>query len=360
MKIQDSLTSCPQIKFSKLNYKRHSLMSSDKRIYEFTNNRLRLEYDEKIKCINSIWIKNDNIKRVSMFLVKNHIDINTINIDTTDYENHDVQVIHKIDIDGLVSLNKLLKNETMMLEIPYNKNCFVPNMIYEKGMNMNILFIIEPIEEILNKKYDLIIKYFNVLYDFDIRRCKGVSNERLIKRIESYHHNIDVGENNINIMPHVSLASIIINSSRPIEVGCHFECVNDDAIRFDFDKVGYIDNQIIDLNVLPTSKDPDYRNIKIGNKYTYVIDPYNNTKVDVQQPLGVFKIVANSCFKINATEKTEITITYVIFDAITMGSDFPEHFKSYASLRMRHNMEKYPGVYDLTALKDNPIIIKSQ
>lgn len=160
-----------------------------KKIYEFANNRIKLEHDDTVKCIDSIWINKNNIKTISMFLIKDNIDINTINVDTSDYENHAVQVIHKIDINALIIANKIYGNDDPeILFIPYIVNTFIPNFLHSVGVNMSVLFVIDPIENVADKKHELIIKYLIALDQAEIDKFKNVGHEYLVRRLESYHH----------------------------------------------------------------------------------------------------------------------------------------------------------------------------
>lgn len=258
-----------------------------------------------------------------MFLVKDNIDINTINSNTDDYENHEVQVVHKIDINALISINKLYNNNVSdILKIPFNTNYFVPSILHSQNINMNILIIIDPIENIADKKYEL-IKYNIALDQHEIRKFREVPHAYLVKRLQSYSHIVDIGEHKIDIMPDTYLAFIVINSSKPINLECHIECKN---------------NNIINQNILPTSLDPEYRNIIIDNKYTYIIDSYNNTYGgNDAQPRGFFDTKMNSYFKILSTEKSDVVITYVMFDILTIDNIICVE-KPRAYLEMKHTI----------------------
>jgi hypothetical protein len=122
--------------------------------YNFQNNRLKinpLEYP--VDIIYNMWITQcDKIKKISLFLVDDSVDIDQMTIDSEN-DATNIQIIHKVSINGLHSLNELyqIKNKSNTLEILYNDINFVPNMLNENNRNKKLVFIIDTINnEILN------------------------------------------------------------------------------------------------------------------------------------------------------------------------------------------------------------------
>ena len=315
--LQSYITSRPEITFLKNIYRRHTSIVSEKKIYVSINNRIKIDdANNDIKCINKMWIKNNNIKNISIFLVHNNVDINSVNIDTNDSEDHNIQVIHKIDIMALMSLNKLIKNDDLVnLEIPFNENQLVPKLVNMDNRNMNILIVFEPQQLINGQNFELLIKYCITIDPDEIHKFNSFHHEYLFKRILSYKYELNEGENTINMITNLPVALIILNNTKKLI--CPVIKVDSHIVQHE---------NVVDQNILSSDIDPEY-NIKSDIIDTYIIDAYQNTNINRVQPAGIINIGNDSYFKINALEKTSITITYIIYDVLSIQNNVYFRFK---------------------------------
>ena len=60
--------------------------------------------------INNIWISKKNLKNVAFVICKNSVDSNLFTYKSLLETNDDIQIIHKIDVDALVTLNNIVNN----------------------------------------------------------------------------------------------------------------------------------------------------------------------------------------------------------------------------------------------------------
>lgn len=317
--IKNLLTKHPKITFLRNVFNSHTDVFASNTIYEFVNNVAVIESTNFIGVIERMWLNtSSNIKNLLIFLVGPTININTLNFNTVSNDDIDLQLIHKVSINGLKTSNKIMlfseySEKTEFIAVPHNKSCFVPYLF--KNGNKKLVFVIEPEHKdskSMKIKKELIVKYAVSNDSAEILRFKISNIEWLMKRLHTVYHNIEIGENKINAdIVGMPLSHIIINTEKN----------KNDKLKIKFDAV--IKNNVdkdkcinIEHDLLVSDNHPEYNRYVLDSCDIYLIDPYCNLTIKGMQPMGSYLLEKSSKFTIVSKINTKIEITYCIFDIL--------------------------------------------
>ena len=312
----------PQITFMKNAYKRHTELLSRKTICQTENNRYIFSTNEDIEIIDKIFIGNiDNVKCIGLYIISTDIDSNTINTDTQD----DIQInpensticcifrMNQVALQTYIKLNgnNLINNQVYEL-FNISKHALIPKFL--KKSNKKLLLIVDSFN-LVDKQFNLTIKY-KIVNNFDeIRKFNLVDHEYCIRKSKSFEYNIVKGENIIGVeFLRNLIIYIVINiknvSDIPITRPIDIEYKTFGSKRED---------KIIKRKLFPTNLDLEFAYITIPNHTTYILDSYENIGCDNEQLKGIFEMRESSHFKFTSEYDTKITITYCVFDVIQYG-----------------------------------------
>lgn len=320
----------PEITLAREVHRKHTDIIGRKCNYNFINSRVLISPTEKIEIINKIWITNShNIKNISIFLVDNNIDYNTITTSTLEtLENNNIIILDKLSNHFLNTIN----NSNNIWEIPVSSKHLIPYVI--NRANKKILIVIDKINE--NIESSLILKLLIVNSETEKQRFINISHENLIKKISTCEHEIKKGKNVINydtINKTLAFLIIIIPKKSSTE-NYKFD------INFKY-KIG--DSELIQ-KIVESKYDPEYcKLINTDKVYSYIFDSFDNINskcieypyislINVafgNQPKGYLKIESGSLFEIYSEIDTTITIGYVNFDLLKFHSIQNQLFNVY-------------------------------
>lgn len=367
------LTGNSEITFLKSIYKRHTPVFTQKKTHHSINNKIKIEPTTFVGCIENMWINNtNNINNVAFFLVKNDVDIDTITY-ATQPDNNNIQIIHKISIAGLQSLNKLCENDdSSFLKIPYNKYSFVPALLQRINTNFFILCVIDSKDNNITD-FELRIKYTISNSEDEVRRFRHANHEYLIRRILSVSHKINIGVNHIPAdIKNIPVSHLIINANKDthtdLDLTYHIFTdgaqTNNNINQVNNPPVNYVvgdtvDNSATDptandpatspvvenlvedpvanlggdLVIMPntsiyidhhlniTQNDPEYSKYYLNNYDTYFLDAHANIKSFDVQPSGSYNMKEGSYLEVNSKIETTIDLTYVAIDVLRIMGD---------------------------------------
>lgn len=364
------LTGNAQITFLKSVYRRHTDIYTQKVIHKSVNNKIKIEPTNFLGCIQHMWLNNiSNIKNVAFFIVKDHVDIEQINFNTeqsvqgansvevtslpnvegsdnevtsnaNSVENveatglHDIQILHKISFSGLYSMNCNYNRQHDLLEIPNNSMHLAPALMHNNNRNAYILCVIES-HDGNTYPYELTIKYAIANSRDEIRRFDQIGHEYLLKRMISFKHNIELGENNIPIDVHnFPVAHIIVNTDKNLASQMKLT-YNLDVPNFALEQPeqGHPEDMRIVQEMTVIENDPEHFKMTNDKYDTYILDPYGNATTNQpsdynvndndalpsgHQPAGNYETRDTSFLQVNSTVETTVDITYVVFDVLSL------------------------------------------
>lgn len=206
-----------------------------------------------------------------------------------------------------------------MLDIPYIARTYPPFVLYNNA-NMSIVFVIETINDIGNKEYNLTIKYGVSEHESERNIfIKGIEPyyDYLIRRISQQTQILENGSHHINIIPNNHIAYMIIRSTQPIDVKYNINCMKGQNIKGD---------------LIETRNDPEYKHICIDGYYIYILDAYDNVGNEELQPKGILHIDQMSNINIVTTSLTNIIISYISFDVSQVIKDERTKKAAYCKL----------------------------
>lgn len=355
MALQIYLNENPQVTFGKSLYSRCTDHFTYSKNVQFTNNRIKIEplkYLDPIININLA--KHNDIKFMSMFLVDNDIDINTLTINT-DTDELRIQVIHKVSMCELYSYNKMtfMSKIDDYIKIPHNDICIVPNLIAKRD-NKRIVIIIDNGNN-QNIESEIIIEYLVLTDNTERRRFDQVVHEYLFRRLLSKTFLISKGKNIIplkygdNLIAYFLLTTLkeSYNNIKLKFVGykkCKYGEIEINETEYT-DEPEDMRNKIIAGNIIKIEQ--EMREIQFDHKYricenekydVYIQDPHTNITngnslnrpYDLRnhepvlieksgyQPFGNYILDENSYIEIMSNIETSITLTTCIFDIFTL------------------------------------------
>jgi hypothetical protein len=286
-------------------------------IYKSTNNKIVIVPTDFYGEIHEMWIINSkNIKYISMFLVKNHIDIDNININT-ESESNNIQVIHKTSAKTIKNITNLKKNiNDDILKFPFNHDAFIPK--FSENHNINILIVIEPFDNSYKQIYELYVQYktdpkYNSLRHTYDQICIGFSNSVYIKKIYTEIYDVEIGENTIlNNINGLCTELLLINTDKNIVDA--IDITLNTSIFLD-NQIGSITEELLSIELKSINNYPMYNYSDNIQNDIYIYDPYgiiadNNGVMDRPENINLNHI------HILSKIKTRIEITYIISDIL--------------------------------------------
>lgn len=345
------LTSNPHITFGKNTYKRHTDCFQKKISNNLYNNRIIIEpFEYPIDIIKNMWLTEcDKIKCFSMFLVDESIDINQLTTDSVNEDNN-IQIIHKMSINSLYSLNKLhkLTFKSNVLEIIYNNMNFIPKLLIKD--NKKIVLVIETNDGSILNDCKLMIKYL-ILYDNDeIRRFQQVAHEYLCRRLITKKYKINKGDNKILLETNnLCISHFIINT--PKNISDKLKIIFNSYIKQQNENNINDDNQNTEIiikneNILDEiNYDIEYNYYQNENNDTYIYDAYDNITNYDYQPRGHIQLQneSNLTIQSDSNEEIEFEITFSIYDVLRLGNGNIEFATQYIPPINQNPTEELPN-----------------
>ena len=290
------ITLSPQITLIKDVYKRHTNIQKVKKHFKTTNNNFKfIAEQDNMYVINNIWISKKNLKNIAFVICKNSVDANLITYKSLSEPNDDIQIIHKIDIDALVVLNKIVDNQNKKyLRLPCNDNPFIPQLI---DQNMYYLIVCDPIDKINNNLFDIYSSYVYLHDQTEINKFNALTHEYLIKRYETIEYETSIQNTKVELKSNIGCALLIIQCNKSLKnITCNIKHANDIVRSY---------NLSID--------DPEFVKLSENNDLnTFIIDPFSNVLLEKKQPQGLLEIMPESHIELDDAYK--IKITYVLYD----------------------------------------------
>lgn len=341
------LTGNPLITFGKNVYKQHTNCFQKTIPYNFENNRVKINPLEfPIDIIHNMWITQcDKIKKLSLFLVGNLVDISQMTVDSVN-DADNIQIIHKMSINGLKSLNNLheIKNKPNTLEILYNNIIFIPNILNNDNRNKKLVLIIDPLDNQILNDCKLIIKYLIPNSVNEINRFQQVGHEYLCKRLVTNYYKINKGFNRImlstnNLCTSHFVVNTPLNMANDLNItfNAYFnsemgipnnELNNDPDVNPDAEIEQSIHDQINSGAVVKNKyildevfNDPSYGYYMKHNCDTYVFDAFKNIKYREElniQPAGHLQLKNESNLVIQSKheQSIDLEITFCTYDIL--------------------------------------------
>jgi hypothetical protein len=304
MSTADYVTMGPQITYHKSTYKRHTDMIKIKNTYQFENNRIIVPAAEDCDVIKNIWLSNiDNICMVSIFVIGDYIDPETITINSPEiYYKNEVILLTKINNKVLKIFNKDSQyKDTQFGKLPIFENGLMTQQLAIK--NRKLLIVIDTYDNSI--QHSITIKR-SLVNDCEEAKLIGMrSNQFLVKKLVTFQYDIKIGENILNTeFIENAIAYFIINSDKNTHKNMKISLKCNMA------------NKTILHDMHETSQDPEYNNLVDDDFDTYIFDSFDNLNQHIKsetQPIGVLDMKEGSHIIINSQIDTKIEITYAIF-----------------------------------------------